>query len=240
MRRYKDFVGEIMEAARVRSPVLYHSTDQWEEILTSGNLQGMHWTEESDEDAEINQKALGFTGPREKVYSGWSSFARTLDNSYNKNVIMGGGGLQVSFAFDGKALAQNFKIIPIDYLEAVRRFKDGPKPSERSKAGAEAEERLFYRPFKPIGFKIRPYLVAVHIMVEDPEYVEFMADWMKDRVVNNEIEGLDKLAKFANEYPEVPMYVYSKQADYLAARWGEAEQMNPHLWNEDGDDDDEV
>lgn len=228
--QYRHFL-QLIESARVRIPTVYHSTDKWYEIMNDRILRGMPASQQSREDVVLNAR-VGMA----KKYTGWISFARSIRNSYNEEVIMGQGGVQVTLAFDYAKLKRDFTVIPVDYLQSTYASANRSDSNRRGRGESEYEERLFFTK-NPPEMQIDPYITALHCMVEDPEFVEFMADWHKERVKEIEHRDLDRLMKIAKAYPNLPIYVYANEDNYLNARWAEAEQFNPNLWDHDGEDD---
>jgi hypothetical protein len=88
---------------------------------------------------------------------GFISFARSIANSYSKDILASSRRLNATLAFDSRGLRGKYLIRPVNYLDIIP--KDGAD-SARSRSDNEYEERLFTN---KDGIPVEPYLTAVHL-----------------------------------------------------------------------------
>lgn len=221
---------ELLESTR--SYTLYHSTDRWKDILSQNLLKA------SDSDYGADGRINSTIG---KGAKGFISFARTIENSYTTDILSSSSRLNVTLAFDGRALKSRYFVRPVNYLDNNNNMD---RDTKRGQGKNEYEERLFT---DRDGIPVEPFLTGVHMY--DPtvqtnkelehrsgrRYNDDMRKSMR-KFLGDQFAELERLMK---RYPDVPFYLYYNESHYYNARWAEASQINPALFDKDGLNDDD-
>lgn len=207
---------EIIKENSVRADSLFHYSLHWMDILDSGKLNATKLVA-SDMDAVARVMEPGGGRTIDMENWGYVSMARSLASRYIPD-----WEILVAMEFDRNKLKQRYMILPIEY------WYNKHSASKRSKNRSEKEDRVIS---KNGPIPVKPYLTGVHILVADAgEDTHNVHDWKMKKIFGY-VENL------VDKYPDVPFYMYHKLSHWRAKRFAEADQLNPHLPDYEGDDD---